>query len=70
MNTIKDVHSNNGVAAYENESMYTRALWDWTNKQLLQARRKSEEAHMRKTGYQPRRHQHHNTNAESVRPVS
>jgi hypothetical protein len=59
MNASKDIYTSNSVAAPENESMYTRALWEWTNKQLLQARRKSEEAHMRKTGYQPRRHKHH-----------
>lgn len=39
------------------QSHYNRALWEWTNNQLKQFRRKSDEDYVRRSGYKPRTHQ-------------
>jgi hypothetical protein len=84
MHAAVATESNSNVINYDNESMYTRALWEWTHNQLLNARRKSDEAHRRRTGYQQRRHKRQEhfqhgrdvdqtetaADAGSIRPVS
>jgi hypothetical protein len=39
------------------QSHYNRSLWEWTNNQLKQFRRKSNENYAQLSGYKPRTHQ-------------
>ncbi|KAG2177358.1 hypothetical protein INT43_008015 [Umbelopsis isabellina] len=52
------------------QSHYNRALWEWTNNQLKQARRKSDEDYVRRSGYKPRTHQQQQRQATATQSSS
>jgi hypothetical protein len=68
MSNINSTETHKNAMPFEDQSKYTRALWEWTNRQLLQARRRSEEEYRRSSGYSPRRHRNPHQHTPNAAP--